>query len=290
MNIINNRNKFKALSSIIIIIGIAMFLIKGFNLGIDFIGGTIIEVNLGKYVKAEEVREILDDYDKEATILYSGDHKEHIIIKSATDLSNNDTTAIIDKFIGKYNLEGHNYQSEKFEPLMGKEIKRKAILSTTIAVIAMLIYITFRFEFKFGLSAIVALLHDILIMLSFYAIFRIPVDSSFIAAILTILGYSINDTIVIFDRIRENIKLYPKAGKEELVNMSIKQSIRRTIYTSITTFIAVVVVYVLGVEDVKILALPLMVGIISGTYSSLFIASPLWYELSMREELKVKSA
>ncbi len=290
MDVIKHRNKFKILSLIIIILGVVMFFAKGFNLGIDFIGGTIIEVNLGKYVEDSEIRNILDDYDKEATILYSGNKQEHIIIKSAMDLSNDDTTEIINKFIEEYKLDGHNYQADKFEPLMGKEIKRKALLSTTIAVIAMLIYITIRFEFKFGLSAILALVHDILIMLSFYLIFRIPVDSSFIAAILTILGYSINDTIVIFDRIRENDKLYPKETAENLVNNSIKQSLRRTIYTSLTTFIAVVVVYVLGVEDMKILALPLMIGILAGTYSSLFIASPLWYELSIKEELKTKSA
>lgn len=290
MDVIKNRNKFKILSSAIIILGLIMFLIKGFNLGIDFVGGTIIEINLGKYVETAEIREILDDYDNKATVLYSGKNKEHIIIKSAADISNDDTTEIISKFIDKYDIKGQNYQSDKFEPLMGKEIKRKALLSTLIAVVAMLAYISFRFELNFGISAIIALIHDILIMLAFYAIFRIPVDSSFIAAILTILGYSINDTIVIFDRIRENSKLYHRSSKDELVNMSIKQSIRRTIYTSLTTFISVVIVYLLGVDDMKILALPLMVGIIAGTYSSLFIASPMWYELSTREELKTKSA
>ncbi len=290
MDVIKSKKIFRIFSCLIILAGIIMFFVRGFNLGIDFVGGTIIEINTGQYIEEENVRKILDNYDKKVTILYSGKAKDHIIIKSANDISNADVTEIVDEMKANYPSDKFDYQSEKFEPLMGKEIKRKAIVSTTIAVIAMLIYITVRFKFSFGLSAIVALIHDILIMLSFYLILNIPVDGSFIAAILTILGYSINDTIVIFDRIRENQSLYPKWNKTELVNNSIKQSFRRTVYTSLTTFISVGVVYAIGVEDMKILALPLMIGIIAGTYSSLFIASPLWLELSDIEELRASRA
>lgn len=290
MDVIKSKKIFRIFSCLIILAGIIMFFVRGFNLGIDFVGGTIIEINTGQYIEEENVRKILDNYDKKVTILYSGKAKDHIIIKSANDISNADVTEIVDEMKANYPSDKFDYQSEKFEPLMGKEIKRKAMVSTTIAVIAMLIYITVRFKFSFGLSAIVALIHDILIMLSFYLILNIPVDGSFIAAILTILGYSINDTIVIFDRIRENQSLYPKWNKTELVNNSIKQSFRRTIYTSLTTFISVAVVYAIGVEDMKILALPLMIGIIAGTYSSLFIASPLWLELSDIEELRASRA
>ncbi len=286
MDVIKNRRKFQLISSLIIIAGIIMFLIKGFNLGIDFAGGTIIEINMGKYVDIEEVKDLMDKYDDEASIVHAGSNNESIIIKSALDLSNEDTVKILKSFNDKYDIDSENYQTEKFEAFMGEEIKKKALLSMTIAVIAMLIYITIRFKFEFGISAIIALIHDILVMLAFYSIFRVPVNSSFIAAILTILGYSINDTIVIFDRIRENIKLYPKKDKGEIVNKSINESLRRTIYTSITTFVAVLVVFIIGVEDMKVLALPLMVGILSGTYSSLFIASPLLYELSERNSKK----
>lgn len=287
MNIIKNRKIYIIVSLAIIIAGIIMFAFKGLNYGIDFTGGSLIQINIGKFISVEEVREIMDLYDKEASVLHFGAEKDGIIIKSTLDLSNQDITSIINQYIEKYNIDEDNFQSEKFGPFMGKEIRNKALLSTLIATVLMLGYITWRFEFAFGLAAIVALVHDILIMLAVYSILRIPVNSSFIAAILTILGYSINDTIVIFDRIRENLKLYPKETLDNLINNSIKQSITRTINTSITTLIAVLVIYVLGVEDIKVLALPLILGIMSGTYSSLFIAAPLWYEIKNR---KIKTA
>ena len=263
-----------------------MFAFKGLNYGIDFTGGTLIQINAGEFISVDEVREIVDEYDNEASILHAGDNKEELIIKSTLDLSNDDTTSIINQFIDKYDVEKNSFQSEKFGAFMGKEIKNKAMLSMLIATVLMLAYITWRFELNFGIAAIVALIHDILIMFAVYSIFRIPVNSSFIAAILTVVGYSINDTIVIFDRMRENLKLYPRWTLEETINGSIKNSMRRTINTTITTLIAVVVLYVIGVEAVKELALPLIIGIVSGTYSSLFIASPMWYELKNRNTIK----
>ncbi len=290
MDVIKNRKIFSIISLVIIIIGIIMFAVKGLNEGIDFSGGTLIQIRIGKFITVEEVREIMNEYDKDASILHAGVDKDEIIIKSTLDLSNEDITDIINSFVNKYELdknEKDNFQSKKFGATMGKEIKQKALLSTGIAMLLMLAYITWRFEFDFGVAAIIALLHDMLIMLAVYSIFRIPVNSSFIAAILTILGYSINDTIVIFDRVRENLKLYPKETAEDLINKSIKQSITRTINTSLTTLVAVLIIYFLGVEDIKVLALPLIVGIIAGTYSSLFIACPIWFEFKNR---KVKTA
>ena len=286
MDVIKNRRIYSIISLAIIIVGLLMFAFKGLNYGIDFTGGTLIQINVGKFISVDEVKEIVNNYDNDASVVHAGDNKEEIIIKSTLDLSNDDTTDIIDQFIEKYDIEKGSFESKKFGALMGKETRNKAMLSTLIAAIAMLGYITFRFEFNFGLAAIIALLHDILIMLSVYSIFRIPVNSSFIAAILTIVGYSINDTIVIFDRMRENLKLNPKATIEDNINNSINQSLRRTINTSITTLISVLVLYVLGVEDVKVLALPLIIGIVSGTYSSIFIASPIWYGLKNRATIK----
>ena len=287
MNIIKNRKIFTVCSIVIIAVGLIMFFVKGFNYGIDFTGGTLIEINTGKFIPVDEVREITDEYDKNASILHGGTEKDELIIKSTLDLSNDVITDIINKFIEKYDINKNNFQSEKFGPFMGAEIKNKALLSTLIATVLMLGYITWRYEFNFGVAAIVALAHDILIMLAVYSILRIPVNSSFIAAILTILGYSINDTIVIFDRIRENTKLYPRESVENIINNSIKQSLKRTIYTTLTTLMAVTVLYILGVEDVKVLTLPLIIGMIAGVYSSLFIAAPLWYELKNR---KIKAA
>lgn len=286
MNVIKNRKIYAIISIAIIVAGIIMFVVKGLNYGIDFSGGTLIEVNVGKFIEVDEVREIVDDYDGNASIIHAGDEKDTVIIKSTLDLKNNEITSIVDSFIEKYDIEEDSYQSKKFGPTISSEIKSKALLSTLIATVLMLIYITWRFEFAFGLSAIVALAHDILIMFAVYSILRIPVNNSFIVAILVVVGYSINDTIVIFDRIRENLKLYPKETVDDTINKSIKKSIMRTINTSVTTLAAVLVLYILGVEDIKELALPLMIGIISGTYSSLFIASPLLFEL----KTKIKTA
>ena len=158
------------------------------------------------------------------------------------------------------------------------EMQKTAAVAVLIACVAMLIYITIRFmDFKMGLSSILALVHDVLIMLAFYAIFRVPVNNSFIAALLTVLGYSINATIVIFDRIRENKKLMRRVTTQEIINTSVMQTMRRSIYTSLTTLFAIGAVYVFGVQSVREFALPMMVGIISGAYSSVFLSGSFWY-------------
>lgn len=283
MKLIKNKNTFRIISAAIMLLGLIMFLINGFNFGIDFTGGTIIEINANKFIEVEEAKVIMDEYDNDASIIHGGANKEELIIKSTLDLSNETVNSIISKFAEQHGVDKDNIKSEKFGPLMGKEIRDKALLSITIATIAMLLYITFRFEFKFGLAAIIALLHDVIITVAVYAIFKLPVNSSFIAAILTIVGYSINDTIVIFDRIREELRLNPKVTLDNIVNSSIQHSLRRTIITTLTTLIAVVVLYVLGVEAVKVLALPLIIGMIAGTYSSLFIAPALWFDFKNRK-------
>lgn len=290
MNVIKNKKIYYTISLGIIIFGVIMMIINGLNYGIDFTGGTSVQIKIGKMITVDEARKIVDEYDKEASIVHIGANKDEIMIRSKKDFTNDEINQIIDKFAKEYDIEEKEFQSEKFGPFMGKEIKKKALLSSFIAVIGMLIYISWRFEFKFAIAAIIALLHDVLITLSIYAIFRIPVNSAFIAAILTILGYSINDTIVIFDRIREELKLNPRKPLEEIINESIRKSLTRTINTSLTTLVAVLILYIVGVEDVKVLALPLIFGIVSGTYSSLFIASPIWYGLKNREKLKTKKA
>lgn len=291
LNIIENRKIFFGISLAIIIIGIIMMGVNGLQRGIDFEGGTLIQIRIGKQISVDEVREITNDFDKEAHIIHSGKDKDEIIIKSKMDLNNSEINDIFANFKEKYSLKDDDLvQSQKFGPTMGKEIRRKALLSSGIAIVAMLIYITARFEFKFAISAIIALFHDVLITLSVYAIFNIPINGSFIAAILTILGYSINDTIVIFDRIRENRKGMRKDNIDyvKLIDDSITQSIRRTINTSLTTLVTIILLYILGVEDIRVLAFPLIVGVIAGTYSSMFIASPIWYLLNIKDNPKYK--
>ncbi|HLR21908.1 MAG TPA: protein translocase subunit SecF [Tissierellaceae bacterium] len=287
MNIVEKRRIFLIISLIIILIGIIMFFVNGFNYGIDFTGGTLIEIGTEEFISVEEAREITQDFDPDISIIHGGENQDELIIKSTLDLSNDDVTSITEGFKEKHDVKNESVLSEKIGATMGKEIKQKALLSMIVATVAMLAYITFRFEFKFGLSAIMALIHDILITISVYSILGIPINSSFIAAILTIVGYSINDTIVIFDRIREETKLDRKKDIEDVVNDGIKHSFRRTINTTITTLLAVVILYILGVEDIKILALPLLVGMIAGTYSSLFLAPTFWYDL---KQLETKTA
>lgn len=165
---------------------------------------------------------------------------------------------------------------DRVSATVGKELWGNASMALIIAAILMLIYISFRFELLSGLSAVIALLHDLFVMMAVYAIFQLPVNTSFIAAMLTILGYSINATIVIFDRIRENAKFLRKETFAEITNKSIWQSMGRAINTSVTTLLTIVMVYILGVTSVREFALPIIIGIVCGTYSSIFIAGPVW--------------
>ncbi|WP_352419912.1 protein translocase subunit SecF [Proteiniborus sp.] len=288
MNIIKKRNVFFILSALVIVFGLIYGLSTGLNYGLDFTGGTLMQIDLGKTVSVEEIRKITDTFDTKASIIHAGTDKKEIIVKSTLDLDNQERNEVFTKFKEEYGLKDDALvRSEKFGPSIGSEIQKKAWLSIIIATLGMLIYISFRFEVKFGLAAIIALIHDTLVVLAVYAIFNIPLDSSFVAAILTIVGYSINDTIVVFDRIRENLKLMKKEKYEDIVNISIKQTIKRTINTSFTTLLAIVTLYILGVDAIKDFAFPLIVGILVGTYSSIFIASPIWYLL--KTKLKEKN-
>lgn len=279
MNVIKNYKLFYAISLSVILAGLIMFAINGLNYGIDFTGGTMLQLDVGKFVSVEQAREIMDEYDQNASIIHSGSERSELLIRSSKDLDNKDTTDIVNSFVEAYGMDRSNFQTQKFGPFMGKEIRDRAIVSVIIASGLMLAYISFRFQFKFGVAAVIALIHDVLVTLAVYSVLRLPVNSSFIAAMLTIVGYSINDTIVIFDRIREETKIYPKLGFGEVINNSIKLSMRRTLFTTLTTLIAVITLYLVGVEDVKVLALPLIIGMVSGTYSSLFIATPILYSL-----------
>ena len=267
------------ISLVIIVAGFGMIAVNGFNLGIDFTGGTMMQINLHKAeVPVSDVQDLIAEFDLEAEIVHAGQTKEEVIIKTGKSLSNEDRVQIFNKFVEAYDLDVDNdlREANQFGPSVGKELQSKAMTSILIASVGMLIYITFRFEIIYGVTAIIALVHDVLVLLAVYALFGIPVNSSFIAAVLTIVGYSINDTIVVFDRVRENVKIMKRASFEEIANTSLKQTITRSINTSLTTLLVIGSLYFLGVESIKEFALPLLAGVITGTYSSIFIASPLW--------------
>ncbi|HZK57403.1 MAG TPA: protein translocase subunit SecF [Clostridia bacterium] len=277
MNIVQNRKIWFSISGVVLIVGLVLGLIRGVNVGIDFTGGTLMEIELHKYIPTKEIREITDKYDKGANISMLGTDKTTVQIRMNEDFNNEERKEIFGEFQAKYDLNEEDLlRADQFGPSVGKEITKKALLAIVISVIGMLVYITFRFEFSFAISAIIALTHDVLIVLSMYSILQVPINSSFVAAVLTILGYSINDTIVIFDRIRENSKFTKKIDYVKIANESIAQSLTRSINTSLTTLITLLALYVLGVEQIREFALPLIVGVVAGTYSSIFIASPLW--------------
>lgn len=269
-----------AFSLILIAISIGSLFINGLNFGIDFIGGTIVTIELNTPFETSDAKALIEEYDSSADVTYAGEAKTQVIISTKKDLSTADRQALFAKFQEKYNLEDTDLLSiDTVSPSIGAEMANSAMIAAVVAVLLMLVYITFRFEFMFGLAAVIALIHDLIIVLGVYSIFQIQVNSPLIAALLTILGYSINDTIVVFDRIRENRPKFGKYDFANLVDTSVSQTLRRSINTSFTTLLAIGALYVFGVPAVQDFALPLMVGIVSGTYSSIFVASALWCKI-----------
>ncbi|WP_373483557.1 protein translocase subunit SecF [Acetobacterium sp.] len=269
-----------AFSLILIAISIGSLFINGLNFGIDFIGGTIVTIELNKPFETSDAKALIEEYDSSADVTYAGEAKTQVIISTKKDLSTAERQALFSKFQEKYNLEDTDLLSiDTVSPSIGAEMANSSMIAAVVAVLLMLVYITFRFEFMFGLAAVIALIHDLIIVLGVYSIFQIQVNSPLIAAMLTILGYSINDTIVVFDRIRENRPKFGKYDFANLVDTSVTQTLRRSINTSFTTLLAIGALYAFGVPAVQDFALPLMVGIVSGTYSSIFIASALWCKI-----------
>jgi preprotein translocase subunit SecF len=264
------------ISLTIIALGIiSLVMYGGLNWGIDFTGGTILQYSVHQPYNLEEVRGILSTFNlKDFDVKKAGDNKQELIVRTVylTNKQVGDITGALKQKWPQMELE----RADKVDAVIGRELQRQAIIALIIANIGMLIYITFRFEFKSAVAAIIALIHDVLILISLFAIFQIPVDSTFVAALLTIVGYSINDTIVVFDRIRENLKLMRKTSFNEVANLSIVQTMARSINTSLTTLITIVALFLFGGETIKNFTLALIVGITSGTYSSIFIASPIW--------------
>ncbi|MCG8541980.1 MAG: protein translocase subunit SecF [Clostridia bacterium] len=278
MKIAQNYKIWFSISLAVMILGLVMALTSGINFGIDFTGGTMMQFKIGQEFTVEEVRELIAQFELDPDIVHAGTDSMEVIIKTKKDLSNQERMDIFEVFKQKYNLEDIDFrEAQQFGASVGEEITNRALISIVLASIGMLIYITFRFNsIKFGAAAIIALIHDTLIVLSIYAIVKIPVNSSVIAAILTIVGYSINDTIVVFDRLRENLKYKKKETHFEIADTSIKQTLTRSINTSLTTLLVIGCLFIFGVESIREFALPLLAGVITGTYSSIFIASPVW--------------
>lgn len=284
IDVIGKTKIWFTISSIIILAGIVAMLFRGLNWGIDFTGGTIMEFRIGKQFNTATVTEILNKHGVgDSQVQKIGTKGENVSIKTKA-LPDDVRASIVNDIKTKFNLNDNDYlSSQQVGPTLGAEIKFGTLLASLVATVLMLGYIAFRFNFEMGIAAVLALLHDILILLAAYALFHITVNTPFVAAVLTVFGYSINDTIVIFDRIRDNLKIMRRSSYAEVANVSVNQTMTRSINTVMTVLIMLVLMYILGPASLKEFSLPLLIGITSGAYSSIFIASPLWVIFKNRE-------
>ena len=265
-------------SAVLIVIGLLTAGLRGLNYGIDFAGGTLVELRMPRDVDIEDVRRELRGIGMGDSIIQHYGSKDEILIRmmrSPTRIGGlqDEIIKALEGSFGQGKIELR--RTEVVGPQVGAALRRQAILAIAYALIGILIYITIRFEFRFAVAAIIALVHDVLITLGAFAVTNKELSLPVIAAFLAIVGYSLNDTIVVFDRIRENLKLFRRESYEAVFNRSINETLSRTILTSLTTMLVVLALFFLGGEVIHDFAFALVVGIVVGTYSSIFVASPI---------------
>jgi preprotein translocase SecF subunit len=288
-----NRWKFMIIPALIVLAGIIMYVVHGgFNFDVEFMGGIRMQVNMHSEFDNKEIADLIQEKttDTVSATVQKGSTDEIAVIKTPP-VDDDVKTEIFNALKEQYSLADEDLISvNSASASFGQEIQRKALLYTLLAIICILIYIAIRFEWRSAVMAVVALAINVVIMAAVYTITNIPLNTTFIAAMLTVIGYSINNTIVIFDRIRENQKSRKKNETiSDMVNRSIFETLGRTINSTITTLITIVLIYVLGVSTIKDFALPLIVGILAGAYTSIFIASTFW--AAWREsDMKAKAA
>ena len=299
INFVGMKNITIAVSVVVILAGIVGAGVNKakygdlFNYGIDFRGGTSTNVTFNEDYSldriSKEVVPVVESVTGEAgTQTQKVEGSNEVIIKTRT-LSVDEREKLNSALAQNFGVDAEKITAESISGAVSSEMKKDAVVATVIATILMLLYIWFRFkDFRFATSSVLALVHDVLVVIAFYALLRWSVGSTFIACILTIVGYSINATIVIFDRIRENKALLSKATKEEIINTSVTETLTRSIYSSLTTFIMIFVLFIMGVSSIREFALPIMVGIVAGTYSSVFLSSIFWYIFSNRFDKKIE--
>ncbi|MCJ8326178.1 MAG: protein translocase subunit SecF [Campylobacterales bacterium] len=280
------RIPFLGFSALLIIASIVLLLTKGLNYGVDFAGGTIVQVKYQKDAPIDDIRHILNKTESysNASITEFGSPDE-IIIKltgSSSNLANDvgdDIHKLLDK-TGTFEIR----RVDMVGPKVGGELREKGIMALSLSLLVILIYVSFRFEWRFAIASILALIHDITIALGMISLFEIEVNLDILAAILTILGYSLNDTIIVFDRIREGVTTTKEKVLSSLVNNSVSKTLSRTTLTSLTTFFVVLTLFALGGEIIHGFAFTMLVGVIVGTYSSIFIAASFLVELKFSLE------
>lgn len=279
VDFVRHSKKFFAFSITITILGILTLAIFGLNTGVDFNAGTTLDINAEKPMEKAKVETVIKEalgFDAKGLTL-AGTDNNHATARFDKVLAKEDVTKVMDKLSAEYGTLSKEENTVDTE--LANELARKAIYAVLIASLGIIIYVSIRFEWRFAVAGIVALLHDAFIVISLFSLFRWEVNLPFVAAILTIIGYSINDTIVIFDRIRENMrfaKLRNHDDLADLVNGAVRQTMTRSINTVFTVFIASLCLFVFGSEAIKYFSLAILLGLLSGAYSSIFIASPFW--------------
>jgi preprotein translocase subunit SecF len=277
LSLMSKSKRFGMLSVVVLLISIGLIVTKGFNYGIDFAGGTLVQVKYEGKAPIEKVRKAISvdkDYES-ASVTYFGSPDEIVIRTKMSskalgeDLSDKMTQLL--KGTGKFEVRRVDMVGAK----VGSELREKGLMSMFLAILGILIYVSFRFEWRFAVASVMALIHDVTIAMGAVVLFGIEVNLDTLAALLTILGYSLNDTIIVFDRIREGIRTIRKPDLASIIDESVTQTLSRTTLTSLTTFFVVLTLFLFGGEIIRGFSFTLLVGIIVGTYSSIFVASPI---------------
>ena len=295
-NFMGKRIPFLGFSSILVIISLVLLFSKGLNFGIDFAGGTIVQVKYEQKAPIEKIRDVLNSTNYKGSSITEFGSPEEVVIR-ITGTSSNLATDIGDEMHKILDATG-NFEVRRVDmvgPKVGGELRTQGLMALGLSLIMILIYVSFRFEWRFAIASILSLAHDVTIALGAISLFNIEVNLDILAAILTILGYSLNDTIIVFDRIREGIQTSKEEGLDRLVNDSVSKTLSRTTLTSLTTFFVVITLFLFGGEIIHGFAFTMLVGIIVGTYSSIFIAASLLAQLKFsmanfraKEALKLK--
>ena len=282
-------SKFNLISSILVVVSLLLLIFKGLNFGIDFKGGTLIELRSNdQKINVSSLRDNLSQMDLgDVSVKNFGNDTDYLI-----KFENNDSKKVIEQI--KLNLEksfGNNFNFRRVEnvgPKVSSELLKSGIIAISVSLILMLIYIWIRFEWQFSLGAILALFHDVIVTLGLFSLLNLEINLSIIAAVLTIVGYSMNDTVVIFDRVRENLRKYSDIKIFELTNISINETLSRTVITSVTTLLALLSIFFFGGEILKGFSLAMIFGVIFGTYSSIYIANTVLVSLKVSQKTILK--
>ena len=288
----NNLYKTCNLASIIlIIISLLLLLIKGLNYGVDFKGGTLIEIRTNdKNISISDLRKSFNKMNLgDVTVKHFGSENDFIV---KFEKRNSNKSNFIEEIKNKLtNYIGDNYDFRRVEnigPKVSSELLKSGVIAIGLSLAAMLIYIWIRFEWQFSLGAIIAIFHDVIITLGIFSLFSFEINLSIVAAVLTIIGYSMNDTVVIFDRIRENLKKYSKISITEISDLSTNQTLSRTLITSVTTLLALFSIYIFGGAILKGFSFAMIIGVIVGTYSSIFVATPILNYTNVNQKTVLK--